>query len=93
MRQATLPMPVLLVCAFAHVASAQPVGRNRHPTKLEPVGQSLEQLLNGGFSIVSMGMGSIFTLRLGDKWVMCEIRPGGGLGWGPTAQSECSALN
>ncbi|WP_246689361.1 hypothetical protein [Methylobacterium sp. WL19] len=49
-------------------------------------------LLNGGHRIVS-AMGPSFTLERGGKYVVCEIRPAGGMRGTPETTSTCHRLN
>jgi hypothetical protein len=79
--------PVMLML-MAGASSAESV-----KTKFTAVNQSLEMLLDGGWTIVTGDLGGLI-LRNGGKWVSCRItivRSGGGTP--PVAISSCTALN
>jgi len=66
--------------------------QDRHPTMFEPQKQSLEGLLNNGWSIVAAGGGPLVVLsNSNQKWILCTIHDGRLLKTRPS--SECLALN
>ena len=63
------------------------------PTKFTAVNESLEMLLDEGWTIVTGDLGGLIP-RNGGKWVSCRItivRSGGGTP--PVGISSCTALN
>jgi hypothetical protein len=63
------------------------------PTKWEPVGKSLEQLLNDGYSIASGSEVSFVLHNAGNKWVTCSLVLPDPASGGPPPASMCVALN
>ncbi|GEN65278.1 hypothetical protein [Acetobacter oeni] len=73
------------------------------PTTFAPLGQSMAQLLDDGFQIVSLAGedGEMVILRKsfpgqpGSKWVRCELAGGGQskLIYSRSVSSDCRALN
>jgi hypothetical protein len=86
---------LLLASATTLPAFAQaPAGNlsQRPVTKWEAVDQPLSALLDGGYKIIAMTAG-IFTLEKDGKYILCELRPAGGLSGNKDATSECHKLN
>ena len=93
-------MRMLLIClatgALAVPAMAQDAWVNSyHQTKYQNLDQSMEALLDGGYTIVNLSVipsGANFLLRRSDKWVICSLK-----GFQQSGQvavgSLCVALN
>jgi hypothetical protein len=93
-------MRMLLIClatgALAVPAMAQDASVNSyHQTKYQNLDQSMEALLDGGYTIVNLSVipsGANFLLRRSDKWVICSLK-----GFQQSGQvavgSLCVALN
>lgn len=93
-------MRMLLAClaiaALPVPAMAQDVAADSyHRTKYQNLDQSMEALLDGGYTIVSLSVppsGANFLLRRGEKWVICSLK-----GFQQSGQvavgSLCVALN
>lgn len=79
------------VIGWSCSTSAQAVDRLNKPTMSQQLDQSLEQLLNEGYTIVAVS-GLQFTLRKGGKWIWCSADAGGIMGHMPW-RSQCIALN
>ncbi|MFJ7440139.1 hypothetical protein ACIQW5_21020 [Methylorubrum thiocyanatum] len=77
-------------------ARAQGQGAPAPPPRLattwEAVDQPMSALLNGGQRIVS-ATGPSFTLERGGKYVVCEVRPAGGMRGAPDTTSTCYRVN
>ncbi|MDP4026906.1 hypothetical protein Q8W71_30400 [Methylobacterium sp. NEAU 140] len=77
-------------------ARAQSYGALAAPPRLattwEAVEQPMSALLNGGHWIVS-ATGPSFTLERGGKYVVCEVRPAGGMRGAPGPTSTCYRVN
>jgi hypothetical protein len=77
-------------------ARAQGQGALAAPPRLattwEAVEQPMSALLNGGHRIVS-ATGPSFTLERGGKYVVCEVRPAGGMRGASDTISTCSRVN
>ncbi|TXN33560.1 hypothetical protein FV220_02160 [Methylobacterium sp. WL19] len=88
-----LPHTVLLLILSSAPAIAQAPAMPPRPTTVwVPVEEPMSVLLNGGHRIVS-AMGPSFTLERGGKYVVCEIRPAGGMRGTPETTSTCHRLN
>jgi hypothetical protein len=88
---------VLLMLAGIPATSARaqtppPAAPPRLPTTWETIDQSMSALLNGGHRIVS-ATGPSFTLERQGKYVVCEVRPPGGLRGNAEATSTCYRVN
>ena len=91
-------MRLLLAClAAASVAGPAVAQENAqyHVTKFQDLAQSMEALLNGGYTIVNESVaanGANFLLRHQDKWVACSLK-GAEQGGQVIVGSRCVALN
>ena len=91
-------MRLLLAClAAASVAGPAMAQENAqyHVTKFQDLAQSMEALLNGGYTIVNESVaanGANFLLRRQDKWVTCSLK-GAEQGGQVIVGSRCVALN
>lgn len=66
-----------------------------HRTKYQNLDQSLQALLDSGYTIVSLSVppsGANFLLRRNEKWVICSLK-GFQLGGQVSVGSLCVALN
>ncbi|BAU92001.1 hypothetical protein MPPM_3396 [Methylorubrum populi] len=92
------PLHGLTLLALAGVsaptawAQSPPAGPPRLPTTWEALDQSMSALLNGGHRIVS-ATGPSFTLERQGRYVVCEVRPPGGLRGNAEATSTCHRVN
>lgn len=91
MRRAVLPA-LLLLAAPAWAQAPAPTAPSRPVTVWTAIDQPLSALLNGGYRIVA-AMGPTFTLEKGGKYVLCELRPAGGMGGRRETTSECHGIN
>ena len=92
-------MRMLLTCfalgAAIAPAMAQDVADSYHHTKYQNLDQSMEALLDGGYTIVNLSVipsGANFLLRRSDKWVICSLK-GFQQGGQVAVGSLCVALN
>lgn len=93
-------MRLLLIClAVATLgvpAMAQDVAVDSyHRTKYQNLDQSMEALLDSGYTIVNLSVipsGANFLLRRGEKWVICSLK-GFQQGGQVNVGSLCVALN
>ena len=93
-------MRMLLAClaiaALTVPAMAQDVAADSyHRTKYQNLDQSMEALLDGGYTIVSLSVppsGANFLLRRSEKWVICSLK-GFQQGGQVAVGSLCVALN
>lgn len=81
-------LPILGLPAHAQAPAAPP----RQTTTWEVVPQPLSALLDGGYRIVAM-TGPAFVLEKSGRYVLCEVRPAGGMRGGAETTSECHRLN
>ena len=92
----TLPaMLLLLLVAAPAPAPAQaqaPAAPTRPVTVWTDIDQPMSALLNGGHRVVA-ATGPLFTLEKGGKYVVCEIRPAGGMSGRRETTSECHGVN
>ncbi|MEH3147716.1 MAG: hypothetical protein PGN34_20765 [Methylobacterium frigidaeris] len=88
-----LVLPVLAGgSALAQGTASPPASPPRPPTTWEAVDQPMSALLNGGYRIVS-ATGPSFTLERQGKYVVCEVRPAGGMRGTPETTSTCHRVN
>lgn len=88
------PLPhtvLLLIFASAPAIAQTPAMLARPMTVWVPVEEPMSVLLNRGHRIVS-AIGPSFTLERGGKYVICEIRPAGGMSGTPETTSTCHRL-
>lgn len=83
-------LPLILVAGPA-VAQA-PAVPPRPATTWVPVEEPMSALLNGGHRVVSAS-GPSFTLERGGKYVVCEVRPAGGMRGAAETTSTCHRVN
>lgn len=89
----TLPRTLLPLILAAGPAFAQaPAVPSRPATTWVPVEEPMSALLNGGHRLVS-AFGPSFTLERGGKYVVCEVRPAGGMRGAPETTSTCHRVN
>ena len=89
----SLPLTLSLLILTAGPAFAQaPVAPPRPATTWVPVEEPMSALLNGGHRIVSAS-GPSFTLERGGKYVVCEVRPAGGMRGTSETTSTCHRVN
>lgn len=84
----------LAAASVAAPAMAQDTAQY-HVTKFQDLAQSMETLLNGGYTIVNESVaanGANFLLRHQDKWVTCSLR-GAEQSGQVVVGSRCVALN
>lgn len=92
-------MRLLIAClAAASVAGPALAQENAqyHVTKFQDLAQSMEALLNGGYTIVNESVaanGANFLLRRQDKWVTCSLKGAEQGGGQVIVGSRCVALN
>jgi hypothetical protein len=91
--------PRLLLATLLATATLPPHAQTQsatsRPTKMEPIAQSMAQLLDGGYEItaISAGMAGFgFVLRRGKQWVLCTMGVAGDPPHGQTT-SDCGKLN
>lgn len=88
-----LILPILAgPTAQAQAQGPAPTAPLRLATTWDAVDQPMSALLNGGFRLVS-ATGPSFTLERGGKYVVCEVRPAGGLRGTPETTSTCHRVN
>jgi len=89
----SLARPLLPLLLAAGPALAQgPAAPPRPATVWVPVEEPMSALLNGGHRLVSAS-GPSFVLERGGKYVVCEVRPAGGMRATPETTSTCHRLN
>ncbi|WP_294901324.1 hypothetical protein [Tatumella sp. UBA2305] len=67
-----------------------------YPTRLSPVNQSLEQMLNQGGEIIASSLasdGPVVTLRLKKHYIFCLLKGAGSGSDQNVATSKCYAMN
>lgn len=91
-------MRMLFLClaalALAQPAMAQDI-QQYHVTRFQDLQLSMEQLLNGGYTIVNESVaanGANFLLRRQEKWVTCSLKGSEQVGQ-VVVGSRCVALN
>ncbi|KQP85337.1 hypothetical protein ASF60_21855 [Methylobacterium sp. Leaf113] len=89
----SLPLTLALIVFAAGPALAQaPAGPPRPATTWITIEEPMSTLLNGGHRIVSAS-GPSFTLERGGKYVVCEVRPAGGMRGAAETTSTCHRVN
>ena len=97
-RPATLLLLLLAASAPGQVqAQVQtppqaPGAPTRPVTVWTDIDQPMSALLNGGHRVVA-ATGPVFTLEKGGKYVVCEIRPAGGMSGRRETTSDCHGVN
>ncbi|MBO1081222.1 hypothetical protein [Roseomonas haemaphysalidis] len=92
MNRFVLPASLALLCAALPAWAQAPAPPARPVTVWTEIDQPMSALLNGGHRIVA-AMGPSFTLEKGGKYVVCEIRPAGGMSSRRETTSECHGVN
>ena len=92
MIRSTLPAMLLLLFAAAPGQAQAPAAPTRPVTVWTDIDQPMSALLNGGHRVVA-ATGPLFTLEKGGKYVVCEIRPAGGMSGRRETTSECHGVN
>lgn len=92
MIRSTLSAMLLLLFAAASAQAQAPAAPTRPVTVWTDIDQPMSALLNGGHRVVA-ATGPLFTLEKGGKYVVCEIRPSGGMTGRRETTSECHGVN
>jgi hypothetical protein len=83
---------LFLLSAAASAHAQAPAAPTRPVTVWTDIDQPMSALLNGGHRVVTAS-GPLFTLEKGGKYVVCEIRPAGGMGGRRETTSDCHGIN